>query len=164
MIRRASAADAPAIAQLQIRVSWDAWEDIVDHDVLGAQSVEADTARWRTRIATNPAWVWEQAGELVAYAEAGPATDDDASPSRGHLFQLFVAPEAQGAGVGSELLRTAVDHLREAGFTDATLWVFTANERARRFYAAAEWQPDGATVDADGGDWWAPSVRLRTSL
>ena len=35
--------------------------------------------------------------------------------------------------------------LREAGFREAALWVLDTLERARRFYAADGWQPDGAT-------------------
>lgn len=164
MIRPASEADAPAISRLHLRVAWDAWVDIVDHDILGAQSAEADEPGWRGRIASNTAWVWDQAGEVAGYAEVGAANDDDAPPSRGHLFHLYVAPEAQGAGVGSALLRTAVDHLRGVGFAEATLWVFTANEQARRFYTAAGWVDDPAAVMPAGDEWWAPSVRLRTSL
>ena len=44
--------------------------------------------------------------------------------------QLFVAPEAQGQGIGSILLRDVMA-LRSAGFT---LRTFSANRRARVFY------------------------------
>jgi ribosomal protein S18 acetylase RimI-like enzyme len=100
----------------------------------------------------------------VGLVATGAATDDDAVPGRGNVYYLEVAPEAQGAGVGSALLRTALDDLRETGFSEATLWVFTANERAIRFYTAAGWKPDGATVEPDGAGWWAPSIRMRLEL
>jgi ribosomal protein S18 acetylase RimI-like enzyme len=46
------------------------------------------------------------------------------------LDHLYVAPEAQGQGVGSALL-DLVKALRPGGFE---LWVFQRNEGARRFY------------------------------
>lgn len=49
------------------------------------------------------------------------------------LGQLYVAPEAQGAGVGRALLEDAV------GAGARRLFVFTRNARARRFYEAAGW-------------------------
>lgn len=166
MIRPASVHDAGALARLQLRVAWAAYADIVDPDVLARQDVEADEAAWRSRLQAGEraAWVWDQAGEVVGVAEAGPATDDDGPPGRGHLYFLDVAPEAQGAGVGSALLRAALDHLRDNGFTEATLWTFAANERATRFYTGAGWVADGATVEADGESWWAPSIRMRLAL
>jgi ribosomal protein S18 acetylase RimI-like enzyme len=166
VIRLASAADAGALARLQLRVAWASYEDIVDPKVLLRQSVEADEAAWLSRLEAGErrAWVWDQAGDIVGVAEAGHPTDADAPPDRGHIFYLDVAPEAQGAGVGSALLRAALDGLREAGCADVTLWTFAENERALRFYTAAGWTPDGATVEADGADWWAPSIRLRLAL
>jgi ribosomal protein S18 acetylase RimI-like enzyme len=166
VIRPATAADAGALARLQLRVAWAAYEDIAGPEVLLRQDAEADETAWRERLEAGErrAWVWDQAGEVVGVAEAGRAVDADAPPGCGHLFYLDVAPEAQGAGVGSALLRTALDGLRDEGFTEATLWTFAENERALRFYAAAGWAPDGATVEADGGSWWAPSVRLRLAL
>jgi GNAT superfamily N-acetyltransferase len=47
------------------------------------------------------------------------------------IDQLYVLPEAQGRGVGTELLQAAqrrFDHLH--------LWTFQRNARARRFYEA----------------------------
>ena len=166
MIRPASVDDAGALARLQLRVAFAAYADIVDPDVLARQDVEADEVRWRGWLETGErrTWVWDQAGEVVGLVAVGAATDDDAVPERGNVYYLEVAPEAQGAGVGSALLRAGLDGLRDAGFTEATLWTFTANERAIRFYTAAGWAPDGATVEPDGAGWWAPSIRLRSNL
>jgi len=49
------------------------------------------------------------------------------------LEQLYVAPEAQGSGVGRALL----DAAKEASPGGLLLHVFTRNVRARRFYEAA---------------------------
>jgi GNAT superfamily N-acetyltransferase len=47
------------------------------------------------------------------------------------IDQLYVLPDAQGRGVGSELLQVA-----KATFDRLQLWTFQRNTRARRFYEA----------------------------
>lgn len=49
-------------------------------------------------------------------------------------------------------MTAAVEHLTAAGFSRATLWVLATNVRARRFYEAAGWRPDGSSkVDSSRG-------------
>jgi GNAT superfamily N-acetyltransferase len=62
----------------------------------------------------------------------------------GWVHSLYVAPEAQGHGVGSTLLDHASDRLREAGCHRAYLWVFPDNTPTISFYARHGWTPDGA--------------------
>jgi GNAT superfamily N-acetyltransferase len=47
------------------------------------------------------------------------------------IDQLYVVPQAQGLGVGSELLQIA-----KRAFDRLQLWTFQRNVRARRFYEA----------------------------
>ena len=47
------------------------------------------------------------------------------------IDQLYVLPEAQGRGVGTELLQVA-----QGAFDRLQLWTFQRNDRARRFYQA----------------------------
>jgi ribosomal protein S18 acetylase RimI-like enzyme len=49
----------------------------------------------------------------------------------GWIDQLYVLPDAQGRGVGTELLRVAQDAIGQI-----QLWTFQRNARARRFYEA----------------------------
>lgn len=51
---------------------------------------------------------------------------------------LYVHPDAQRQGLGARLLQAAT-----AGAREARLWVFSANQAARDFYAAQGWLPDG---------------------
>ena len=50
---------------------------------------------------------------------------------RDWIDQLYVLPDAQGQGVGSNLLEIA-----QGAFPRLTLWTFQRNLRARRFYEA----------------------------
>jgi GNAT superfamily N-acetyltransferase len=89
-------------------------------------------------------------GSITGFASFGPSRDHDADPRRtGEVFAIYVDPDAWGAGTGRELMAGAVAELARLGYTDATLWVLDANDRARRFYALAGWAEDGA-IKTDG--------------
>ncbi|MDT0212266.1 GNAT family N-acetyltransferase [Rothia sp. ARF10] len=66
-----------------------------------------------------------------------------ASDDRLAVHSLYVAPEAQGHGIGG-LLLDAADRAAP-GVAGSDLWVFADNSPARRFYASRGWLPDGAT-------------------
>ena len=58
----------------------------------------------------------------------------------GHVAILAVAREAEGQGVGRELLETAEKWGRAQGFRRLTLAVFAENRRAREFYPRQGWR------------------------
>jgi putative acetyltransferase len=80
----------------------------------------------------------------------------------GHLEQLYIATDRQGAGIG----RLLVDHAKRLHPGGLELWVFQRNARARRFYEAAGFVlaglTDGATTDEHEPDAryvWRPAER-----
>jgi len=56
------------------------------------------------------------------------------SQDSGHLTQICVAPEAQGAGIGRELLRQSLLAMRDVGCRSASLTVTAANADAVALY------------------------------
>ncbi|MFA9432337.1 GNAT family N-acetyltransferase [Egicoccus sp. AB-alg2] len=54
--------------------------------------------------------------------------------AEGEVYNLAIAPSAQGAGLGGALLTAGLAHLRDVGCLDVVLWVDRANERAVRLY------------------------------
>ncbi len=68
--------------------------------------------------------------------------------------QLYVAPGAQGRGLGRALLDEA-----KAGRDHLDLHTFARNARARRFYAAAGFV-EGGHGDGSGNEEGEPDVRL----
>jgi len=56
------------------------------------------------------------------------------APECGHIAQICVSPEAQGAGVGFALLRQSLNMLRDAQCRSATLTVTAANTGAVSLY------------------------------
>ncbi|WP_342069710.1 GNAT family N-acetyltransferase [Yoonia algicola] len=66
------------------------------------------------------------------------------------LYQMYVAPQARGAGLAQALMLDAESRLAEAGHNDAWLACAVGNDRAARFYAKAGWRNAGLrTVELD---------------
>lgn len=151
-IRLATLEDAQAIADLHIR-SWQwAYRGQIPDAYLDSLSEtrEQRIAQRRANLAALPPhqrwWVAEQARHVVGFAMTGLSRDPDASEETAEVYALYLAPEAVGQGIGRALFAQAVADLRQRGFTRATLWVLESNRRARTFYEAAGWLPDGAKM------------------
>lgn len=81
---------------------------------------EEDEAYWRTHLLREHTVL----GALVDSRLAGVI-----AYGNGWIEQLYVLPDAQGAGIGTTLLSSAMDDM-----DDIRLWVFQQNRRARAFY------------------------------
>jgi GNAT superfamily N-acetyltransferase len=161
-VRRAGLADAEAIAGVQSRTWFVAYEGIVAREVMEERARDR-AQRWREHLRQGtPTWVAEDDGAVHGIMSAGPSRDADAPPATGELWMLYVAPEAQGRGTGQLLLEEALGVLRRAGFERATLWVFAANAAGRAFYEHMGWVHDAAAGVKD--DPWAPEVRYQRNL
>jgi GNAT superfamily N-acetyltransferase len=114
VLRRATAADADAIAELYER-SYATLDylpklhTLAEHRAFMAKHVEEDDV-----------WVWEEPGGILGFMVLRPT----------ELFLLYLDPTATGRGIGTRLLEHAKAR-RPDGFT---LWTFQRNVGARRFY------------------------------
>ena len=149
-VRLATFDDADAIAHAHLD-AWDwAYRGLISDGYIDLLLSEraARIERWRGILAADSGatrtWVAERAGALAGFCGTGPAQDEDAAPGTGEVRALYLRPEVVGTGVGRILFAHAVTNLRERGFDPLTLWVLRENVRARRFYEAAGWRPDGA--------------------
>ena len=77
---------------------------------------------------------------MLGFASLGPSRDEHGV---GELYAIYVDPDEWSRGAGRALIERAEERLAEE-YAEATLWVLEDNPRARRFYEAAGWQPDGA--------------------
>lgn len=62
-----------------------------------------------------------------------------ADSGEGEIVGLYVLPSEWGKRIGSTLLDSALEVLREAGNRSAGLWVLAANLRPRRMYQKRGW-------------------------
>ncbi len=160
-LREASAGDVDEVAALFLRCWRGSYADVLPAQVIGVFDEAGARELWhralsRPRAGTRGVVAVED-GRVVGVIRMGR---DPAEPTAGHVFSLYVDPDAQGSGVGRSLMAEAAAWFRSEGLSEATLWVFEANDRARGFYGRHGWSPDGGTrVEPEFGE---PEVRLRT--
>jgi ribosomal protein S18 acetylase RimI-like enzyme len=169
-IRRATAADAQAISEVHLR-SWHwAYRGLIPDAYLDRLAAELPTRieRFRARLASEApderTWIALQGERIVGFAITATSGDSDATRDVAEVRSLYLAPEAAGQGIGRALFAHAVADLRDRGYRQATLWVLESNARARGFYAAAGWSPDGATKVEERPETLLREVRYRTFL
>lgn len=159
-IRRALAADAAAMARAHAR-SWRAtYTGLLPDEVIDAvvASRPARVERWQARLA-EPAerrgsFVAELDGHVAGFVFWGPVAEPHSMPETAEVYAIYLDPNAIGLGIGRALLDAAVNDIVVHWYTTAVLWVLETNDRARRFYEAAGWRPDGAirTEERPGGE------------
>ena len=72
------------------------------------------------------------------------AKADASDPRTANLYQMWVAPEARGHGLGDALLQAAIDWARQAGAHFVKLGVAVGDTPAARLYQRAGFMADGA--------------------
>lgn len=171
--RVAWAADAAAMATVQVAAWRRRYSDLLPAEVLDALDASAIAAGWqealgRPRDARNRVLVALEHDRVQGYVVTGPSGDPDADPiADGELSDLTVAPDATGQGHGSRLLHAAVDTLRADHFRRALVWVAATDDALRSFLTAAGWAADGAhrTLDLTGdGSVQVKQVRLHAAI
>ncbi|MFB6154858.1 MAG: GNAT family N-acetyltransferase [Haloferacaceae archaeon] len=162
----ASTDHAPDVCRVCERGWRDAYEDL-----LPAAYVEANVSTWyrpervREEIADPAEWdPWRVAldGDRVVGAARGGLRDG----GEAEVFNLYVDPDAQGAGVGSELLAGLTERHRARGATAQVVESFAGNESGLGFYrskgfAEVDRHPAAAVAGVDPDH---EAVRLRRDL
>jgi ribosomal protein S18 acetylase RimI-like enzyme len=146
--RDAIAADAAAIAAVQVAAWRVAYRGLLPDAALARLSVADGTERWAEILGAGAPRTTTvlavDGGEVVGFAATGPAPGAD-DPALGRLYAIYLAPWTVGTGLGHRLHAAATDRLRAAGFTAAELWVLRGNARALRFYHREGWVDTGRT-------------------
>jgi ribosomal protein S18 acetylase RimI-like enzyme len=163
VIRRATPEDARALGALQLRAWWHAYACYVDHDRLAEHTVESRAARWTEILAGDVAtFVADVGGRVTGFVSVGAPRSADPEPGLGELYAIYVDPPAQGAGMGTTLLRRGEEELRRLGYDRAVLCVFVRNGLARAFYERHGWRAEDPPVVLE--DRWSPELRYRRAL
>ena len=122
ILRSAQPSDVPALARVAAAAYQQAFAGILEPPTLALRDASFFEAHFAPRVQCMH--LAEQDGQVLGYSLV----------TQGHLDQLFIAPQAQGKGVGASLLAQV-----EAAGTH-TLECFRDNPRARAFYEAKGWR------------------------
>ena len=153
-VRSATGADVERLAAIHVDGYEDAYRGLVPDEVLDTRT--SSCARGPGASASRPG----RSDEFVFVAEAATARSRASSrgraatrrrgrPRRPHrlLGEPLPASRVVGSSGGFrlalELERGTRAALTERGFTEAVNFVIEGNERARRFFEAVGWHPDG---------------------
>jgi ribosomal protein S18 acetylase RimI-like enzyme len=121
-VRPATPADAEAVADLF---------GALEVSVLGHRtSFDAETVRgwWQTIAYETNTWLFEEGGRLVA-AAGGQVFDGSGNSAGG------VHPDAQGRGLGAQLLELTESRFVEEGATRMHSWTIAKDERGAALFA-----------------------------
>lgn len=158
-LRRATAADAPAVALVAAATFLDtfagilAGEDIVAH--LGNKSSAARFACW----AEDPASILTIAEHPTGHAPVGytlltdPEDVGTVAPGDVELRRIYTMPCARGTGLGAALIARAVEDARALDATRLVLGVLAANKRACDFYERQGFRVTGERRFLVGATW-----------
>ena len=163
-VRRATLADAEAIADVHVRTWQAAYEHVFGVERLSRVTAEQRLPMWRQILQTDEqtALVAEDdAGHVIGWCTVGPSRDDDAD---GELWGIYVLSDAWGSGAGPALMAAGVEALRDSGCRDVILWVLEDNPRARRFYEREGWVLDDERKEDEFLGLAVTEVRYRKSL
>jgi len=164
VLRTADAADVEAIADLFLACWRTSYRDVLPADLVAMYEPTSARDMWQRSFSEGPGdrevIVAERPDESVVGVVALGQDPDRAGT--GHIFSLYVHPDAQGLGVGARLVSAAVERFRADDLPQASLWVFEANAGARAFYGRLGWLPDGTVrVEREYGE---PEIRLTRSM
>ena len=144
-IREARVPEYRRVAQMHYRAWRQSYRGIIAPVLL---DLFDDPLHWAGHVypekLSQPGWaMWlaESGGQPVGVSISGP---EPKRPDRLEIDALYVEPEHQGQRVGSLLLAHA---LTSQPLGDVVLWCAAKNHRARRFYEAKGFQPDGRRLD-----------------
>jgi ribosomal protein S18 acetylase RimI-like enzyme len=140
VIRRATAADLPALGKLgasllRTHYAFDPQRFMAPRGdpesgyawFLGTQLKEQDVA----------VFVAERSGVVIGYVYAGlePQSWKELRETAGFIHDVVVAPEAQRLGVATALVESACDWFRLIGAPRVVLWTAEKNEPAQQLFA-----------------------------
>jgi ribosomal protein S18 acetylase RimI-like enzyme len=142
--RDAVIGDGPAVAQIWVEAWRGAYAGLMPAEFLAALSAADGLPRFAEAIQSGRSiLVAEHDAAVVGFSLFGSSRDDDATAGTGEVIAINLLPSHWRRGLGRMLLDESARRLHSQGFAHATLWVLHGNMRARRFYEALGWRPDG---------------------
>lgn len=139
LIRPYAENDAAAVAMVHVRTWQQAYQGIMDPELLAALDVDSYKKRWQEGYAryrndpTRGTLVAVTNNEIFGFLSYGPARDEGVSIPM-EIYAINILRPYWGIGVGHALFDTARTKLRALRERQTYLWVLADNHRARDAY------------------------------
>jgi|GEM_PF-186416 len=154
-MRPARRADYKTIWRATLQTVWD--------DTPSDERIRLDRDRWEAHFrkkiepyvegSRTEAWVAEDANtSFLGYLLVGPGGGFLTPEQYGFIYDVWVAPEHRGKGVGTFLVKWATEWARRQGYKKIKLEVAETNERARSIYESLGFHPERRYMGKDLGD------------
>lgn len=168
VIREANATDALGIARVHVKGWQTAYAGLMPNEYLQSLSIEKRAQGWKKQLLNpeegNKYFVANLNNEIVGWCTAGKCKDSDSTSENGEIYGIYVQPEYIGKGIGTKLINATLLSLKHDGYTRATLWVLSSNERSKQWYKSRGWQPDGKSKIDDSRGFDLHELRYIRSL
>ena len=148
--------------------SWrSTYAGLIPADFLAGLSVERRAEGWKQlleREEPGSGLLVLETDDVVGFCHYSRSRDDDREDRTAELTAIYLVDREWGKGGGTMLMDEATRAMVHDGYTRASLWVLEGNLRARQFYEARGWAPDGAFKVEDFGSFELREMRYARPL
>lgn len=133
-VRRPKPVDAQPVADIHAAAWREAYLGILPGPTLEAMIARRGSVKWAAAFARSTGFrILDVGGQCAGYASFGPARSR-VTPMSAEIFELYLAPEYQGLGLGCKLFLQTRAAAERAYGKGLIVWALSANERAAGFY------------------------------
>ena len=150
MIRNGKEDDAKKIARIKIDNWRKTYLNIFPDELLKNLEINNEIEKCLRNLKNRNVIVYEKDGKVIAYCYYGIRKDKSYEEYSGEVFALYVKNDCQEHGIGSSLLRKAVNELSKE-HKKILLWCAKENYRAISFYKKNGLEIIGEEVENIGG-------------
>lgn len=153
IVRLATMEDAGACADIHMRSWIFAYSHCVPMELIEKKNAERP-ALWARLLENNQGthYVAVCGNQVVGFIGIGTPRDEDLPVDSYEIRSLYLDPNDVGKGYGKALMDWAKAETAARGYRSIALWVLDQNSRAKTFYEACGFQPDGAVKPSGLGD------------
>ena len=163
-IRRARPTDTARIAEIHVKASQAAFEGLIPPAEIDGLCVHEMARRWAPLTLLHGGFFVAEDDEPRGFCLVTRGRAEPPGSPTAELMALYVDPDRQSQGIGTQLMDAALRHAANRRFTELMLWVLPGNRRACRFYESFGFDTDQVSRLDHGLRTAAPHLQYRLSL
>ncbi len=109
------------------------YSGVIPQLFLAAKSAERSTADFLSTGCKDIIVACKE-DKIVGFCGFGEFRGSEAPVNSGEIQGIYIDQNYQGMGIGTILLKSALDKLSDSGFENVAFWVFDKNDSAISFY------------------------------